>query len=73
MPGAPLSPTKTGVIDLAIPDWYNIDQGSKQAYMFSDNQADMCSSDQITISSAGFSVGNLRILFEDVKEGYLSG
>jgi len=72
-PGAPLAPSKTGIIDVRIPDWYNIDNGAKQAYMYSETAVDKCTSDEISISSSQFSVGNLRMVFDDVKDGYLYG
>lgn len=72
-PGAPLAPSKTGLIDVNIPDWYNIDNGAKKAYMYSETAVDKCTSDEITIQSSTFSVGNLRIKFDDVKDGYLYG
>lgn len=48
-PGAPLAPSKTGLIDINIPDWYNIDNGAKRAYMYSETAIDKCTSDEITI------------------------
>jgi len=58
---------------VTIPDWYNINNGAKQAYMYSEEAIDKCSSDHLTISSSNFFVGNLRITFEAVKPGYESG
>lgn len=51
-PGAPLAPSKTGIIDVRIPDWYNIDNGAKQAYMYSETAVDKCTSDEISITSS---------------------
>jgi hypothetical protein len=48
-PGAPLAPSKRGMIDVTIPDWYNIDHGTKQAFMYSESAEDKCSSDELTI------------------------
>jgi hypothetical protein len=58
---------------VTIPDWYNIGNGAKQQYMYSEEAIDKCSSDHITITSSKFFVGNLRITFEAVKDGYESG
>ena len=72
LPPVPLPESQQFYIDVTIPDWYNIDNGAKQAYMYSETFRDKCSSDQFQISSSRFSVGNLRIIIEKF-DSYVQG
>lgn len=70
-PEVVLAPTNMGVVVIKIPDWYNIDAGAKQDFMFDESSIDTCSSPQLKIDKSVFSQGNLRMRFMDIDDSYV--
>lgn len=72
IPAAPLAPTNEGVIFVKIPFWFNINSGAKSEYMFNENAINTCTSEMLGVKESDFRSGHLRIMFDTVKEGFLS-